>query len=148
MKFLLIGLGLVAMIGTAAAQPDLARVVTERREGLRQVGQHMEAMAAIARAGGDPRPAVERVSFMQNWFTGFPNRFPEGTAQGAPGIETRALPAIWQNRADFEALDRALLANLATLRGAAEAGNAQGFAQALQAAGASCGNCHRPYRAR
>jgi cytochrome c556 len=148
MKYFLAGLGFLAMVGTAAAQADLARAVTERREGLRQVGQHMEAMAAIARASGDPRPAVERIAFLQTWFTGFPNRFPEGTAQGAAGIETRALPAIWQNRADFEALDRALQANLATLRSTAEAGNAQAFAAALQTTGASCGNCHRPYRAR
>lgn len=148
MKYLLAGLGLVAMVGTAAAQADLARTVTERREGLRGVGQHMEAMAAIARAGSDPRPAVERVEAVQRFFVNFGQRFPAGTQQGAPGIETRALPAIWTDRAGFDRAEAALPARLTALREAAASGNAQNFAQALQATGAACGDCHRPYRAR
>jgi cytochrome c556 len=108
----------------------------------------MEAMAAIARAGSDPRPAVERVQALEAWFRGFPARFPAGTGQGAAGIETRALPAIWQNFGDFERLDQALLVRLAALREAAASGNAGAFGTALQATGAACGDCHRPYRAR
>lgn len=148
MKGVLAGLGLLAMIGGAAAQTDLARVVTERREGLRGVGQHMEALQAIARSGGDPRPAVERIEAVQRFFVNFGQRFPAGTQQGAPGIETRALPAIWSDRAGFDRVEAALAPRLAALREAAASGNPQAFAQALQAAGAACGDCHRPYRAR
>jgi cytochrome c556 len=148
MKHVLAGLGLIAMVGTAAAQADLSRIVTERREGLRGVGQQMEAMAAIARAGSDPRPAVERVEAVQRFFVNFGQRFPAGTQQGAPGIETRALPAIWTDRAGFDRAEAALTPRLAALREAAAGGNAQAFAQALQATGAACGDCHRPYRAR
>ncbi|WP_051213092.1 cytochrome c [Rubritepida flocculans] len=148
MKLLLAGLGLFAMIGAAAAQADLARIVTERREGLRAVGQHMEALQAIARSGGDPRPAVERIEAVQRFFVNFGQRFPAGTQQGAPGIETRALPAIWTDRAGFDRAEAALAPRLAALREAAAGGNAQAFGQALQAAGAACGDCHRPYRAR
>jgi cytochrome c556 len=60
----------------------------------------------------------------------------------------RALPAIWQNRADFENKPAPLLARLAALKEVAAAGNAAGFAPALQATGAACGECHRPYRSR
>lgn len=144
----LTALALFAVAGSAAAQPSPAQVVQERREGLRAMGQHMEAMAAIARAGGDPRPAVERVRALEAFFVNFPARFPAGTQQGAPGIETRALPAIWQNFADFERLSQALTPRLAALREAAASGNASNFGQALQAAGGACGDCHRPYRAR
>jgi cytochrome c556 len=146
--FAVAALGLVTLAGSALAQTSPAQVVQERRDGLRAMGQHMEAMAAIARAGGDPRPAVERVQALEAWFRGFPARFPAGTQQGAAGIETRALPAIWQNFADFERLDQALLVRLGALREAAASGNAAAFGQALQATGASCGDCHRPYRAR
>jgi cytochrome c556 len=137
-----------ALAQTTPAQSSPGQTVQERRDGLRAMGQHMEAMAAIARAGGDPRPAVERVQALEAWFRGFPARFPAGTQQGAAGIETRALPAIWQNFADFERLDQALLVRLGALREAAASGNAAAFGQALQATGASCGDCHRPYRAR
>lgn len=144
----LAALGLIALAGPAAAQMSPSAVVQERRDGLRAMGQHMEAMAAIARAGGDPRPAVERVQALEVWFRGFPARFPAGTQQGAPGLETRALPGIWQSFAEFERLDRALLVRLASLREAAAGGNPSAFGQALQAAGAACGDCHRPFRAR
>lgn len=145
---ILAALGVVALAAPALAQPGPAQIVQERRDGLRAMGQHMEAMAAIARAGSDPRPAVERVQALEAWFRGFPQRFPAGTQQGAAGIETRALPAIWQNFGEFERAGQALLPRLAALREAAAAGNAAGFGQALQAAGASCGDCHRPFRAR
>ena len=82
----------------AVAQQDPAQVIAERREGLRAVGVEMEQVAAIARSGGDPRPAAERIARVQAFFQGFPDRFPAGTKTG----NTRALPAIWQNRAGFE----------------------------------------------
>jgi cytochrome c556 len=66
----------------------------------------------------------------------------------SPGIDSKALPAIWQNRADFDRLPGNVMARLATLKQAAAAGDASAFAPALQATGASCGECHRPYRAR
>jgi cytochrome c556 len=129
--------------GPVLAQ-DAARIIAERREGLRGAGAEMEQVAAIARAGGDPRPAAERVARVQAFFQGFPDRFPAGTESG----NTRALPAIWQNRAAFEQAYAALGPQLAALRGAAEAGNAAAFGAALQATGGACGNCHRQFRAR
>jgi cytochrome c556 len=131
------------LAGPVLAQ-DAARIIAERREGLRAVGAEMEQVAAIARSGGDPRPAAERVARVQAFFQGFPDRFPAGTESG----NTRALPAIWQNRPGFERAYAALGPQLAALRGAAEAGNASAFGAALQATGGACGNCHREFRAR
>jgi cytochrome c556 len=146
------GLGLTALAaggGTYAfAQANLQQVVTERRDGLKQMGAHMVAMAAIARSGSDPRPAVARIEEMERFYATFNSRFPEGTAMGSPGIDSKAQPAIWQNRADFDRLPGNLLARLATLKQAAAAGDTAAFAPALQATGAACGECHRPYRSR
>lgn len=135
------------LAGTAAAQSP-AEVVQQRREGLRAMGAHSEAMAAIARAGGDPRPAVARIEEMERFFATFPARFPAGTQQGAPGLDTRALPNIWADFAAFERLNANLRTRLAALKETAAAGNAQAFPAALQATGAACGECHRPNRAR
>ena len=137
-----------ALIMAGLAAPvlaqDAARIIAERRAGLRAVGAEMEQVAAIARAGSDPRPAAERVARVQAFFQGFPDRFPAGTGSG----DTRALPAIWQNRAAFEEAYAALGPRLAELRAAAEGGNGAAFAAALQATGGACGNCHRQFRAR
>lgn len=147
-KPLLIGLGLLALLGTAAAQTNPAQIVQERRDGLRAVGAHMEAMAAIARAGSDPRPAAERVADVQAFFVNFPNRFPAGTARGTAGLDTRALPEIWSDRANFERVAAAIGPRLEALNTAAQSGDARAFGAALQATGAACGDCHRPFRAR
>ncbi len=137
----------VLLAGAAWAQGP-ADVVQQRRDGLKAMGAHSEAMAAIARAGGDPRPALPRIEEMERFFAGFPARFPAGTQQGAPGVDTRALPNIWADFAAFERLNANLLARLATLKQAAAAGDARAFPAALQATGAACGECHRPNRAR
>lgn len=147
-KHLLAGIGLLAMLSAASAQTNPAQVVTDRREGLRAVGVHVDALAAVARAGTDPRPVAERVAAVQRFFVDFPNRFPAGTQQGAPGIDTRALPSIWTDRANFERVSAALAPRLEALNAAAQSGDARAFGAALQATGASCGDCHRPFRAR
>lgn len=143
---LAVAAAMVAMVfvGAPVLAQDPARIIAERREGLRGVGAEMEQVAAIARSGGDPRPAAERVARVQAFFQGFPDRFPAGTDSG----NTRALPAIWQNRAGFVEAHAALGPRLADLRGAAEAGNAAAFAAAVQATGGACGNCHRQFRGR
>jgi len=148
MKLWLAGLGLVAMMGGAVAQTDLHRVVTERREGLKAVGVIFTAVGDTARAGGDPRALAPRIAEVEAFFVGFGARFPAGTQQGSPGIDTRALPATWTDRAGFDRAEAALPARLAALREAAASGNVATFQAATQAAGAACGDCHRPYRAR
>ncbi|UPY39065.1 cytochrome c [Sediminicoccus sp. KRV36] len=153
MKFWFAGLGLVAMMGAAplldaVAQTNLGAVVTERREGLKAAGENMTAVAAVARAGGDPRETVQRITAIQAWFATMGTRFPTGTQQGAPGLDTRALPAIWTDRAGFDAALTALGPRLVALREAAASGNVANFQAAVQATGAACGDCHRPFRAR
>ena len=148
MKLWLAGLSLVAMMGGAVAQTDLNRVVTERREGLKAVGVIFTAVGDTMRAGGDPRALAPRIAEVEAFFVGFGARFPAGTQQGAPGIDTRALPAIWTDRAGFDRAEAALPARLTALREAAASGNVAAFQAAVQATGAACGDCHRPYRAR
>jgi cytochrome c556 len=151
MKLWIAGLGLMALMGTAApvlAQTNLGAVVTERREGFKAAGENMTAVAAVARAGGDPRETVQRIAAIQAWFATAGTRFPAGTQQGAPGLDTRALPAIWTDRAGFDAAMTAIGPRLVALREAAASGNVANFQAAVQATGAACGDCHRPYRAR
>jgi cytochrome c556 len=131
-------------VGAPVLAQDAARIIAERREGLRAVQTDMEAMVAIARAGGDPRPAVERVARVQAFFQTFPDRFPPGTDTG----DTRALPGVWQNRPGFLEAYAGLGPRLTELRAAAETGTPAAFAAAVQATGQACLNCHRQFRAR
>jgi cytochrome c556 len=70
----------------------------------------------------------------------FPTLFPEGSDTG----DTKAGPAIWSDRAGFEAAAAALQAS------AASAAESVTTLEQLQAVfteiGASCGSCHQKYR--
>jgi cytochrome c556 len=142
-------LGLLALtIGftaSAVAQTaDPAQIIRERREGLRAAGANLEALQAIAASRGDPRPGLPRIEAIATFFTNFPDRFPPNTQAG----ETRAQPAVFTDRAGFVAAYTAFQGPLANLQTVAAAGDSAAFPAALQQLGASCGNCHRAYRAR
>ena len=101
--------GLLAMAGTALAQGN---VIAERRAGLKRMGEHMEQMKFAVDNKSDPRVFVARIDDMIGFFTGMPKLFPAGSDKG----DTKAKPEIWQNFADFEAIDTRLVAHLKLLR--------------------------------
>ena len=141
MKALLVALGLVALAGSALAQGD---VIAERRAAFKRVGEHMQAMKAIADSRGNPGPAVARVDDMLAWFQVLHERFPAGSGTG----DTKALPAIWSDNAGFRQAQANAVTQLQALRAAAASGDPATFAAAYQQTGSTCGNCHRPFRAR
>jgi cytochrome c556 len=72
-----------------------------------------------------------------------PALFPDNSKTGG---ETAALPAIWENKADFEAK----LAKLASdARAALDATkDLDTFKEQMALVGKNCGGCHQPYRKR
>jgi cytochrome c556 len=138
----------VGTMGAALAQGD---VIAERRAGLRQMGQNMQAIGAVVQGRGDQAQIVQRVDQMLAFYQTLPGRFPAASltppvAQGQGDGQTRALAAIEANRADFVAKNNAMIAALNTLRTTAQAGNVT--ADTIRATGGACGACHDPYRAR
>jgi cytochrome c556 len=129
-----------ALAGTAFAQGD---VIAERRAGLKRMGEHMQAMKAVVDNRGDVRPLAATVDEMIAWYQSLPGRFPPGSDRG----DTRALPAIWTERANFETVANNMVNQLQVLRTAAASGDAAAFATAYGQTGQTCGTCHRPYRA-
>jgi cytochrome c556 len=69
-------------------------------------------------------------------------------AEGSGGEGTRALPAIWEDRADFRSKLEGLQAAASGLREAAEEGDMEAVGAALQEVGQTCRDCHTTYRAR
>jgi cytochrome c556 len=136
-----IGAAAVALAGgTALAQGD---AIAERRAGFKRMGEHMQAMKAVVDNRGDVRPLTGTVDDMIAWYRSVPGRFPPGSDRG----DTRALPAIWSERANFETVANNMVNQLQVLRAAAASGDAGAFATAYGQTGQTCGTCHRPYRA-
>lgn len=132
-------LGLLAGIGTAFAQGD---VLTARKDGFKGAARQMEAIKGVIDQRGDPRSLNDGIAGMISFFQGLPARFPEGSGVG----ETRALPAIWSDRAGFETANTNMVTQLRALQAAANTGDQAALAAAFQQTGATCGACHRPYR--
>lgn len=146
-------LAAVVAAGTLATGAALAQgnVVAERRAGFREMGSHMEAIAAIVQSRGDQRQIAARVDQMVPFYQSLPNRVPAPSLtppvpQGTQDGQTRALAAIEANRADFGTRNQAMLTALTALKTAAEAGNVT--PDVLRSTGGTCGACHQQYRAR
>lgn len=133
---------LITVMTMAAPVWAQADVITARRDGLKAVARQMEGIKAVVDQRSDPRASSPTIAEMISFFEGFPARFPAGSGSG----DTRALPAIWTDRAGFEAANTNMLTQLRNLQAAANAGDSAAFGAAFQQTGATCGACHRPYR--
>ncbi len=125
----------------AVAQPD---PIATRKEGLRRMQGHLQALTAAARGGGDVRGEVARADDMIAWFRTFPELFPAGSDRG----DTRALPTVWSDRAGFERRGADMVAASERLRAVIATGDAAALGPALQATGGTCGACHQVHRGR
>jgi cytochrome c556 len=74
--------------------------------------------------------------------------FPEGTAMGADsGVETAALPAIWEKWSEFEQVAMRFQEETAKLAEVAEGGDMAAIGQQLGVVGKEgCGACHETFR--
>ena len=91
------------------------------------------------------RPFAGTAMAIAKWMQQFPTLFPAGSDRGD---NTKALGAIWKDRAAFDKdADNASAAarKLALL---AKADNGPGFAAQLKVLGGTCGTCHKQFRAR
>ena len=129
----------LALTVPAWAQGD---VIAARRDGLKGIARQMEGIKAVIDQRGDPRTTGAGIAEMIGFFEGFPARFPAGSGSG----DTRALPAIWTDRAGFEAANTNMVTQLRALQAAANSGDQAAFGAAFQQTGGTCGACHRPYR--
>lgn len=71
--------------------------------------------------------------------------FPEGTGPEA-GVKTKALPVIWENKADFNTKVVAMRDAAALLDSAAQTGDVAAIGAAFQTTGGTCKACHDKYR--
>ena len=135
--------GLMA-VGAAAtvAQDFVAPATPEEAVAMRKA--LMREDGGIMRSAGGLSGA-EAVAAMQTLLTNYshiPDLFPEGSIVG----DSAALPAIWETWEAFVGIVETGKAAATAGLAAAEAGDAAGYAAALQALGATCGQCHGQFR--
>jgi len=144
-------IALVCAAGAAGAQttasPSAAETVAARKAAFNLSAVAFSTMnAAAASPTSDPRQLSFSAQALARWAHALPGLFPAGTsATDMPG-ETTASPAIWANRADFEAKAAAYAAAADRLSELTE--DPEAFKAQLAVVSDTCKSCHQPYRVR
>jgi cytochrome c556 len=135
----------VLAIGTFAVTAQGSDPIAARKESMKAVGQQTGLGARMARgqAAFDLTQAKAIFAAYEQAAATYANLFPEGSQTGG---DTAALPAIWANRADFNARIAKWAADARTE--GAKVTDLATFQAAFGEVTKNCGSCHETYRAR
>ncbi|MBV9782299.1 MAG: cytochrome c [Acidisphaera sp.] len=124
---------------------DPQEAIVARQASYKAQGQMFGAMKKAIDAKQDPAPFAPDAAWMSQWGQLIPSMFPPGSETGH---DTKALPAIWSDKAGFDKDAANFNAAAAKLAQVATTNDKAAFAEQYQAVGETCGACHRAYRAR
>lgn len=143
--FCLLALGFGVQPASAADDP--ASLVKYRKAIMKAIGGHMGALAAVAKGEVSfSDEAVGHAHAINEMSKNLLRLFPEGSDYDSVG-DTDALPAVWEQWANFEAAAKAFQDESAKMAEAAKSGDAAAFGQQVGALGRNgCGNCHDTFR--
>jgi len=134
---------LVLPAGPPFASP--AEAIEARRKAYKLSGKIFKELKAAVEAGAAVKPYAADVQFLVAWSRKLPAMFPPGSEAGH---DTKALPEVWTDRAQFDRDAAAYTAAAEALARLAEADDKAGFAGQFQATGKACAACHKAFRAR
>jgi len=133
-----------ALLGASAGANAQAPEIAARQELMKANGGAMRVLVPMMRgeapwnaaAAGQAAASVQRDA----------ERAAALFATPATAASSASLPAIWERKAEFDAMfgrQREVAGNLVRL---ASAGDEAGFKSAFPALGQTCGACHTPFR--
>lgn len=141
LRVALVSLAIGLSAGAVIAQSD---PIAARQALMKQNNDHARAVVMMMR-GRTPFDAAKVEQAFAQWADTakkLPALFPENSKTGH---DTHALPAIWQNKSDFDAKAAAFGQSVAENHAKAVA-SLDGLKAAVAAVGAACDNCHKDYR--
>lgn len=145
-------LALAASLFVGAVSPAIAvnepeNVIKYRQSVMSAIGGHIGAIAGVVKGEVSFVDHVEAhargINDMSKLIT---QLFPAGTDNGAYK-KSAALPAIWKDKAKFDAAAQALQDESAKLIEVAQGGDVGAIGSQLQNVGKACGSCHKSFRA-
>jgi cytochrome c556 len=141
---LLLAAALVAIPLAATAQTGLTseQIVAARQSAYALSAADFVQMKAQADAGADVHTLAFPARVLARWARTLPSLFPAGT--DLPN--SKALPAVWSDRAGFEARATAYATAATALAEAAQSGDRAVFLTRWAAVRQTCSDCHDTYR--
>ncbi len=126
-----------------AATPE--ETIAARKANRKKAGDLSDAIKKALAGGASAGSQLAAVQEMDDLARAFPAMFPAGTETGG---DTKALPAIWSNRAGFDEASNNGIAAIDKLLAAAKSDDTAAFTKQFAEVGPTCGACHRNYKAR
>lgn len=147
-KTLLLAAAAVAMGGLtsiAAAQAKPEVLVKQRQSAMALIGKYWGPIAGMASGKVSPYNA-DVVSRNATYLENLAQMPWDGFHENTKGEKSRALPAIWQQKAKFDELGQRLQTETAKLGEIARKKDEAGVKQQYAAVGKVCGACHESFR--
>jgi cytochrome c556 len=140
-----VGLAIAVMIAGCATATRMSseESIAARQKHMKDQGAAMRSIQDKLKAGQVQAVAVDAEKLVQT-SKDLPRVFPEGSLDPKT---SRAKPAIWQKRAEFEGYAKTLETKAAQLAATARTGNAQATTAAVGDIGrTTCTACHDAFR--
>jgi cytochrome c556 len=136
--------GAAAPVGPTPAE----RAIEYRQAVYKIVSGNFQPLAQAAQGKADFRPdvATKNAARLSQIATFVGDAYPDISTEG----KTRALPAIWSSRGEFDALVKDFVAHTKTLADVTENSASAGdeYKAAVAAVGNDCKSCHDKYRSK
>ena len=126
------------IVAVAQAQADVIKARQENRKALTVIGRDMRK---IIDGNGDLNELATLANRAADLGKAFGTMFPPGSDKG----DTLAAPAIWTDRAGFDAINKTSIDAALKLAELAKAGDRSVLLAQYGALGKTCGECHRGY---
>ena len=133
------------LAGTALAQVKPDVLVKQRQSAMTLIGKYWGPIAGMASGKVSPYNA-DVVSRNATYLENLAQMPWDGFHDSTKGEKSRALPAIWQQKAKFDELAQRLQAETVKLGQVARAKDEAGVKQQYAAVGKVCGACHESFR--
>ena len=142
-----IAIALGGIAGTALAQVKPEVLVKQRQAVMTLQGKYFGPIAGMASGKVTPYNA-DVVSRSATYLENLSQMAWDGFHESTKGEKSRALPAIWAQRAKFDQYAQQLQAETSKLGQAARAKDEAGVKQQFQAVLKTCNGCHDDFRAK
>lgn len=132
-------------VAARAAEPSAAELIAARKAMMRMAATLLyEGVMPAVKNGTDVKRQQQAANGLARFGHSISGLFPPGSTDP----DSKALPAVWENKADFEARAHAFGAAADRLAELAGAGDSAGFAAQAKIVDQGCDSCHDPYRAK
>ncbi len=126
------------MVAVVQAQADVIKARQDNRKALSSTGREVRRLID---ANGDLAEIATQATKIAELDKAFGGLVPPGSDKG----DTLAAPAIWNDRAGFDAINQQSVDAAVKLAALAKSGDRAGLMDQYRALGKACGDCHRGY---